>query len=171
MIRYKLVLTALIILALQSCIDLGIYMSDFPLSSPESSVRIPGITGKWEKISDKREESGFDTLEFILFNNSEYIIRSGESVDKSLLRAFSTNISGTHFLNIQSLSESEKEFVFCKYNISEKNVLTIHFIGDTVFKSDPPSTSKKLRKFIKNNLNNPDLFNKEMKFSFIKIVD
>ena len=169
--RNKIVIIVLSILVLQNCIDLGLYVSDFPLAAPESAEKVPGITGIWEKISEKSDETGINTLEFILFNKSEYIIRSGDNVENSLLRVFSINIAGTPFLNIQDLSETEKKFVFCKYSISEERVLTLHFVGDTILKSDTPATSKKLRKFIKNHINDPALFNDEMKFSFTKIVD
>jgi len=167
----RIVVFILSLLVMQSCIDLGIYVSDFPIASPGSAEKARGIMGIWEKISDKSDENGINTLEFILFNDSEYVIRSGDNIEKSLLRAFSTTIAGTPFLNIQDLSETEKKFVFCKYTISEEKVLTLHFVGDTIFKSAKPSTSKKLKKFIKNHINDPALFNNEMKFSFTKIVD
>ena len=156
---------------MQSCLDLGIYISDFSLGTPESSSPVPGIAGKWEKILKNENESGIDSLEFIIFNENEYIMRSGDNNEKSLARAFSTEIAGFQFLNIQDLSETKKQFVFCKYSISKDNILTMHFIGDTIFKTDPPINSKKLRKFIKKHINDPALFNDDMKFSLRKIGD
>ncbi len=168
---YKIVMPALLLIVLQSCIDLGIYVSDYPLAPASSSDPVPGIIGIWHKIPDNNEESGIDSLEFILFNKNEYIIRSGKETEKSLIRAFSTEIAGSQFLNIQDLSETDKKFVFCKYNISKEKILTLHFIGDTIFKTDPPITSKKLRKFIKKHINDPALFSDDMKFSLRKIND
>jgi len=110
-----------------------------------------------------------ETLEIILFNINEFILRSGDGKDKSLARAYITKISGTSFLNIQDLSGNEKEFVFCKFIMTGGKELILHFIADKLFDSEKPSTEKKLRNFIKMNLSNPELFNDEMKFLFIKV--
>lgn len=166
-LKYILIITILILF--QSCIDLGIHISDFPLDTPETRAADPGLTGHWKKISEKAEDTGIETLEFIQFNKNEYIVRSGEGVDNNLIRAFITRISGIQFLNFQDLSETKRQYVFCKYSISDENELILNFIADTLFKPDHPKTSKELRKFIKKNLGNPELFNKEMNISLQKV--
>lgn len=167
----KHILFITILILFQSCIDLGLHISDFPLNAPKTRSTDPGLTGHWEKISEKTEDTGMETLEFILFNKNEYVVRSGEGVDKNLIRAFITRISGISFLNFQDLSETKLQYVFCKYSISDENELILNFIADTLFKSDHPKTSKELRKFIKKKLGNPELFNKKMKIILKKVEE
>ncbi|MCK4889358.1 MAG: hypothetical protein KAS21_07450 [Candidatus Aminicenantes bacterium] len=165
----KYILIMAVSVFLQSCIDLGIYISDFPLSSSDTEAVDIRLIGNWEKISEKNKGTGMDTLEFILFNENEYVVRSGEGMDHNLVRAFITKISGISFLNFQDLSETKRQYVFCKYRINDEKELTLNFIADTIFDSDKPETSKKLGKFLKKNLKNPELFNKEMSFTFKKV--
>ncbi len=165
----KFIFTITVFIILQSCIDLGIFITDVPLNSSDTESADIRLIGKWEKIVEKNKGTGMETIEFILFNESEYVVRSGERVDNNLVRTFITKISGISFLNFQDLSETERQYVFCKYRISDKNELILNFIGDKLFDSDKPETSKKLRKFIKKNLANPALFNKEMNISLKKV--
>ena len=164
----KFILFTTMLILFQSCIDLGIHISDFPLDSPENGNVDHRLTGHWEKISEKTEDSGMETLEFILFNKNEYIIRTTGGGDKTLARTFTTRISGVSFLNLQDLSESERKYMFCKYHITDNNELILNVVGDSLFKSESPPTSKKLRKFIKKNLENPELFNKDMDITLRK---
>lgn len=159
-----------VLVLLQSCIDLGIYISDVPLSSSDTEAVDIRLIGNWEKPSEKDKGTGMETIEFILFNENEYVVRSGEGADNTLIRAFITRISGILFLNFQDLSETNWQYVFCKYSINEKNELILNFMDDSLFDTDKPETSKKLRKFIKKNLKNPDLFNKEMNISLKKVT-
>ena len=165
----KFVSVLTISILLQSCIDLGIYISDFPLNSSDTEPADIKLVGHWKKVSGKDKSIEMKTLEFILFNDNEYIMRTRDQTDKSLVRVFITTISGVSFLNLQELSGTEQQYVFCKYSMNDKDELTLTFVGDTLFDSYKPETSKKLRKFIKKNLGNPELFDKEMGFTFKKV--
>lgn len=164
----KFIFFTTMLILFQSCIDLGIHISDFPLDYPGNGNVDQRLIGRWEKISEKTEDEGLETLEFILFNKNEYIIRTIGGGDKTLARAFITGIAGVSFLNLQDLSESERKYMFCKYHITDNNELILNVVGDTLFKSENPPTLKKLRKFIKKNLENPELFNKEMDITLKK---
>jgi len=166
-LKFTLVMTVFILL--QSCIDLGIYISDVPLNSSGSEPADMRLVGNWEKVLKNNKSSGIEALEFILFSENEYVLRSGEGVNNNLIRAFITKISGISFLNFQDLSETKRQYVFCKYSIKDNSELILNFVSDTLFDSDKPETSRKLRKFIKNNLENPELFHKEMNITLKKV--
>jgi len=165
----KIVILIIILLIFQNCIDLGIYVSKMPLGSQGAFSADPALAGIWHRSSKNKDDNSMETVEIILFNENEYILRSGEGRENSLLRAYITIISGTSFLNIQELSENGREFVFCKYNLINGEELHLHFVSDKLFEPEKPLTEKELRKFIKKNLSDPALFNDEMKFSFLRI--
>jgi len=154
-----------------SCIDLGLYISDLPLGYSKTYPTDIALTGKWKKVNGGEEETGIDTLEFILFNKNEYVIRSVDGGDKSLIRAFITKISGESFLNMQELSGTERKYVFCKYKINGKKELELYFLSDSLFGNKEFKSRKKLRKFVKKNLKDPELFSKEMNFSLQRSPD
>lgn len=168
---FKLVIIVMVIFTFHSCIELGIYVSDVPMSLPGSYRSDLSLIGRWEKISDETDGNGSEVIEFIMFNKNEYLIMTRDGGKSSPGRAFITEISGVSFLNLQELSETDRQYVFCKFSINKNDQLTMSFISDTLFESIKPENSKNLRKLIKTHLNNPSLFNKEMKFLFQKILE
>ncbi|MEN8153566.1 MAG: hypothetical protein ABFR75_06050 [Acidobacteriota bacterium] len=170
MIRQNIKISFLIIMliAFQSCFDLGLYISEVPLGSPTGQKPDKDLIGIWERISDKSTPDDSGSIEFTLFNEHEYVIRVHGGNEKNLARAFIVKVGKFFFLNIQELSENERKFVFCSYKISDSKDLVLNFVSDSLFKEYEPKSSRKLFKFIRKNLDNPELFDKETKILLVK---
>lgn len=165
----KVFLVAAIALNINGCFDfdLGFYSSGVPLSSSKRSRIDSNLLGNWRQIEMQDQEEPPIDIRFIKFNQREYVLISPDTNDDgwSIMRAYIVNLKGVLFLNLQSLEEDERVFLFCRYSISVDKVLTLKLVGKKLFKKEYKS-SKKLNKFIKKNLKNSELYNMELKFKF-----
>lgn len=167
----KISILLITLLMFPNCFDLGLYISEVPIGSPGGRKADERLIGIWEKIDDKNIAKGQENLEFILFNDFEYVIRAQGNGNNNLARAFIVKVGHKLFLNIQDLSENERKFIFCSYEISADGKLTLNFVSDTLFVDDKLNSVRKLFKFIRKNRNNPELFDSEIRLQFIKKQD
>ncbi len=164
----KLIILVPFLFVLQSCFDLGFYASKIPIGKLSTAKIDYRLVATWEKDMGELPISESEFIEFVPFNDREYVVCTPEPGGVNLARAFIVKIGNLSFLNIQDLSDSEKNYVFCRYEISEKGELILDFVTDTLFEKIKPRSSRKLNKFIKKNLNNPKLFDMEMRFVLTK---
>ncbi|MEN8221984.1 MAG: hypothetical protein ABFR36_01890 [Acidobacteriota bacterium] len=166
--RVKFIIIIVSVFFLQSCIDLGLYVSEIPLSESDRTCIDPRITGVWEMIK-KDDEEKTKLIEFIEFNEHEYVLRIKDDSIAGIARVFITKTGKNRFLNVQDLSDKKRDYIFCRYRISKSDELKLEFIEDTLFKDKKFTSEKKLRKFIIRNSKNSLLFHKELSFTFRKI--
>jgi len=134
------------------------YNSEVPLSNSTKAKIDEQLLGKWEgNVMD------VDTLEFLQFNDNEYIILLKEigKNECGLMRAFITEIKDQNFLNIQSVypPNDDKEWIFINFKV-KNDALTIKVIEDNIFKKQFTS-SDSLYNFTSENLNNIALYGTE----------
>ena len=104
------------------------------------------------------------------FNDHEYVIlaKGEDEEDSEVIRAFSTNINGHHFLNIQDINgsrEKKRKWEFINYSVSDNKLVLKVVLGD-IFEKKRFSSSKELFTFMQENLKNEALYGKNTTQTF-----
>jgi len=147
---------------------------DYGLKVPLGSVNEASIdeqlVGLWTCIERTSKEVISGETLFLRFNDREYFLKmSGESSIlsepnktpvnlTSFARAYSTEISGTNFLNVQNIFISGKRrYVFYSYSMPSPDNLIIKFVDMNIFPEDL-STIAEARRIVLEKINDPDLY-------------
>ena len=136
------------------------FVSNVPLDSSEKAKLDKKLIGKWAESPKKDELSS--TLSVFQFNEREHLIIIEENNETAIYGAFVTKIKGNYFLNARSIEKEPKEkleYAFVKYLIKNDS-LFLQIVDDELFK-ERFTSSKRLRKFISENLNNDKLYGEQ----------
>jgi hypothetical protein len=131
---------AVLVLALPGCkVD-----SVVPLGPASEGVIEPRLVGAWTcSGSDDGAEPG--TLVFSQFDDTQYLVRAegGEGEEPSHLRAYSSTLSDTTFLNMQELGESgddgERGWRFMEYSFADDGSVRLRLVAADVFEGHEDS--------------------------------
>jgi hypothetical protein len=137
------------------------YEPGIPLSSPGESEIDSELIGKW-KYEDK-EGHTLGTATISPFNDTELLIvlHDEERNERDMYRAFVTTIDKEKFLNIQEIKGTYEKRAWMFINYSTANcILSYKIVDDEVIKKNRKnlSSSKELYAFIKENLENNNLY-------------
>lgn len=133
------------------------FVSNVPLDSSEKAKLDKKLIGKW--VESTKEDELSSTLSVFQFNKREHLIIIEENNETAIYGAFVTKIKGNYFLNARSIEKEPRdklEYAFVKYSIKDDS-LFLQIVDDKLFKENFTS-SKKLRKFISENLDNDELY-------------
>jgi hypothetical protein len=142
--------------------------------SPSSEAKIDKeLIGKWKFQSEKEEPSG--TITIYQFNEHEYLILLKEEGEENidLMRAFGTSIDEHKFLNTQDINSAnakEREWFFVNYSVFNDR-LVLRYVEDQIFENKIINSSQELYKFMKENLDNKDLYDEDDKKIFSRVDD
>ena len=132
-------LIAAFVLALPGCkVD-----SAVPLGPASEGVIEPRLVGAWTCAgSDDGAEPG--TLVFSQFDDTQYLVRiEGEGEEPSHLRAYSSTLADTTFLNMQELGESgddgERGWRFMEYSFADDGGVRLRLVAADVFEGHEDS--------------------------------
>ncbi|MDP3937248.1 MAG: hypothetical protein Q8R92_03830 [Deltaproteobacteria bacterium] len=146
------------------------YGSEVPLGAVNEASIDEQLVGMWTCVRRTPKEVMSGETLFLQFNDREYYLQmSGETrilsePDKeqfyltSFRRAYSTEIFGTTFLNVQNITVSGKRrYVFYSYSMPSPDKLIIQFVDMNLFPQDL-STIEEARRIVQEKINNPDLY-------------
>ena len=150
------------------------YETEVPLSTPSRAKIDKELIGCW-KSEPMNEEEKPGIVVFCPFNDHEFIAVTRETKEEEddidLMKAFVTILDDTKFLNVQELDlePEEKKWLLVEYSVSG-DYLTLRVVDDKLFKQTF-TTSRALRKFLKDNLKNPELYQKDDKVVLKRIKE
>lgn len=133
------------------------YDSSIPLGEIKNSVIDPNLIGSWKSVGT--DVDTFEVMKVYSFNQHEYLILFLEKSEINVFRAFSTTVDGHTFLNVNELSAeltSTPNYIFVEYLLAG-NELKFRIIEDKL-PQKYYKDSRAFRDFVKNNLNNRQLF-------------
>lgn len=153
-----------LMLVLSGCLELGFYVSDVPITPVKKAKIDKRLPGEWEKVLNEEnaeQDNSPEWLKIIQFNDGEYVFTAPEGDGCSVIRAFGSKVKDKLFLNMQPLDEDERQFILCEYTVSPDGQLSLKLVANKLFADKKIKSSKKLYKFLKKHLDNPDLYAKE----------
>jgi len=134
-------------------------VSEHPLSDPQAARIDEALVGSWRTLA--LDEGEWKRLAFLPFDERELVaFAPGDEADSiDALRAFTTEIEGTRFLNVRELGtgRSPSGWYILRYAIDgDRLVMTI--VDDALFEGKTFAGSADLGEFVRRNLSNPLLF-------------
>ena len=144
----------LIVLAcvLQTAVLSSCYQSPEPLSKP-GLVLDHTLLGVWDCSSDVKEEADQKSSEKIAmaiyqFDDFQYYIEWREGEDHvTRYRAFPSLIDKSILVNIQNMTESDKQWTFVRYHVDQTNRLSVGLVNkDAVSAKDANNSLEEIRK-------------------------
>ena len=132
-------------------------LSDYPLSDPKAAEIDTELIGSWQ--SGDAESGKVTRLRFIPFDEHELVgLAIGDDRDESsALRAFTTEIEGTRFINVKELGKDSGTWSILRYGI-EEGKLRLTSVDDGLFRGKALSGSAELYEMVKRNLGDPRLY-------------
>ena len=133
------------------------YGSSVPLGKIEKSVIDTSLLGSWR--SGSAGVDSFEVMTIYPFNQHEYLILFQEKDEASVFRAFSTQVDGHTFLNVNELNpeiKREPNYIFVEYLLTGDE-LNFRFIEDKILQRNFKN-SRAFYDFVKKNLDNKQLF-------------
>ncbi len=148
------------------------YESDFPLSKCSEATIDKQLIGQWKLEAKEGEQAGVIMIH--RFNDHEYLITAkGENEStEMLMRAFGTIIDGQTFLNVQEISkpgENKRAWNFVNYSVSEDKLI-YKIVEEDLFKKKSFTSPEALYTFIKENLNNKELYDQDDQETLHRII-
>jgi hypothetical protein len=134
------------------------YQSDVPLGAPQDARLDGALVGMWHLRGAEEDSNG--TASIYPFNEHEMLIvvqeKGKEKID--VIRAFATTIGHEKFLNVRDVTFSSKEskWRFVNYRVVE-DTLHIKVVDDKLI-TRGFNSSNKLRRFVRKNLDNKELY-------------
>jgi hypothetical protein len=132
-------------------------ISDYPLSDPKAAAIDAELRGSWE--TSDAETGKLSYLRFVPFDEHEMVVisMSGEGDEPSPMRAFTTVIEGTKFINVRELGKDITGWSVLRYGI-EGGTLRLTSIDDGLLRGKDYAGSSGLYDIVKRNLDNPRLY-------------
>ena len=133
------------------------YLSNIPLDSNQNAKIDKKLIGTWGNPDEQNDS--LTALNIYQFNEREHLIMIEEENEIALYGAHVTLLDGHKFLNVHRLEsepQEKLEYAFVKYQV-HNDTLFLQIIEDQIIK-EQFNNSKKLRKFISENLKNDKLF-------------
>ena len=140
------------------------YESPKPLSMPAGAIIDEKLLGSWKYAEKGKREAGLVTIS--RFNDSELLIVLEEEgkMEREMMRGYVTNIDGEKFLNLQNIEGGydARKWIFVSYTTGDCS-LTYRVVNDSIAPAvvDPGLSSDQLRKLIKKNLRNKQIYDEE----------
>lgn len=133
------------------------YLSNIPLDSNQNAKIDKKLIGTWRNPVE--QSASLTILNIYQFNEREYLILIEEESEIALYGAHVTLLDGHKFLNVHRLEsepQEKLEYAFVNYQV-HNDTLFLQIIEDQII-TEQFNNSKKLRKFIIENLKNANLF-------------
>jgi hypothetical protein len=132
-------------------------IADYPLSDPKAAHIDADLCGSWETRDAESGKASY--LRFMPFDEHELvgITTNGDGAEASALRAFTTVIEGTKFINVRELGKDISGWSILRYGI-EDGALRLTSIDDGLLRGKDYVSSSGLYEMIKLNLDDPRLF-------------
>ncbi len=149
------------------------YESSIPLGDPGQAKIDHELIGKWRYEDKESKESG--TVTISQFNERELLIVIYEGRNEGeALRGFVTFVGDEKILNVQEIrgAYDDRRWMFANYSV--KNcTLSYRLVDDSLLKEKAKDglSQKELNDFVKKNLANKDIYDKETTLSCIKRAD
>jgi hypothetical protein len=129
-----------------------------PLSSVESARIDDSLLGTWEF---RENDNVLGTMQILKFNEHEVVILANEQGKgvSDVFRAFTTEIEGERFINLQRLGGKEEEnrkWLFANYSIVGDE-MKYKLVSDKLFDNEVLS-SREIRHLVAQNLRNNVLY-------------
>lgn len=159
----SLVINLLLIIILFGCAG-----TQIPLSPPGDVPVDKQLLGDWIEI-DSKEDSIPDKMKVYQFNDNEYLLKymwiDTTGQEMYLIRAFTTLVDDILFANVQCLGcDDDNDYAFFRYTLTNEGILKVLPVK-TEFYCDPIfSTSAELFDFIKNHLDDNEIYEPETLF-------
>jgi hypothetical protein len=168
-----MVAAAAVVLAVVS----GCFESKVPMASSDNSKIEPKLTGTWVQAGDKAKKETPWGIKVAKFNKHEYFISFGEvGKDAALTRAWSVavgNVQVMQTMNVQSIEDDERTFLFFKYAIGADGALRVQILdgGSPLLKGKEFKTSAEFMGFMEKNIDDKTLFGEPMLFKKTKDLE
>ena len=144
------------------------YESPVPLGEPDPALVDDSLTGVWVAVDPASQDTM--TLRVLPFSDRELYVEVewvdststspfgvGPTVERVRLRGFETELDGVRFMNLQLIEEEERPYWLARFTLLPGDTLTVRPMADKAVEP-PPSSSAALRAFLRDNLENPAIY-------------
>jgi hypothetical protein len=147
-----------VLLALVCCFSGGCIVGfQYPLGPVEKASIDPRLLAVWE-CRDADQKPG--RLTFMDYDGRQYLLYlTAEGDEPSHFRAYTTQIKGRFFLNLQGIGPKplEPEWLFFEYNLSADGRLSLRGVTPSPFEK-VRENAKEVRRLLERNLDNAEFF-------------
>ena len=127
-----------------------------PIAAKPTRKVVPELIGNWTQIGDRPEK-----LRVRQLDAENYVL----AYEGDLYRAYHTEVTGLPLVSVQSLQPEQRKWAYLTWKLSsDGNTLTLRLVNDKVV-SPELKTSSAVRKVLKENAKNPELFEEEFRYS------
>jgi hypothetical protein len=120
------------------------------------------LLGDWEAKDDSDGKTV--KMKVVKLDDANYIV----SFDEHLYRVYHSDVGKTPFVSVQDLGSDSKPYSYSVWKLTEDGALVGRSVSDKVV-PDATKDSATVQKLLKQNLDNPELFEKnEMRFTKVK---
>jgi len=139
------------------------FESKVPLGTAEHSIIDARLLGYWvwDDPASKEESSLFTVWSF---NEREYYVElSNGDKEPTRLRAYSVDVDGQAFLNINELSADRRPRTFnlARYSFLDGGKLSLSIVGDKGVPQSLASDAQKLAEYLKSHMNDRALYDED----------
>ena len=129
---------------------------DEPITAKPTRKIEPGLIGDWTSASDQKEQMRVRQLD-----ERTYVL----SYEEELYRAYHSDAAGLPLVSVQSLQPDQRKYAYLTWKLAaDGKTLTLRVVNDKVIPETLKSSSA-VRKRLKENVRNPELFQEEARFS------
>ena len=144
------------------------YESPVPVAEPDPALMDSGLTGVWVTVEPESQDTV--TLRVLPFSDRELYIEvewvdststtpfsSGPILERERFRGFETELDGVRFMNLQLIEQEERPYWLARFTLLPGDTLAVRPLADKAV--EPPlSNSAALRTFLRDNLENPAIY-------------
>jgi len=124
------------------------------------------LIGEWMALDDEQEAS---VITIWAYNDTEYYlewIEEGSDPETVQIRAFTTELEGLRFSNVQCIvcDDDEREWFFYRFELVEGNELHVQGIKNKHYRDamGDMTRSKDVRRYVRRHLDDMDFFEEEI---------
>ena len=127
---------------------------DVPITSQPTRKLDANLLGNWSS------KDGKSKMKVVKLDDSNYIV----SCDGDLYRAYHSDVANTPFMSVQKLEGDKPQYAYWDWRLSDDGILHLRNVNDKLV-PDNTKDSASVQKLLKENLQNPALFEDEIQMS------
>ena len=131
---------------------------DVPITAKPTRPIDTRLLGNWTSADGKIK------LKVVKWDNDNYIVSKVQDNGENLYRVWHSDVAHTPLVTVQILEESKPQYAYWTWNLSADGRLHLRMVNDKII-PDQVKSSASVRKLLKQNLQNPDLFGEESQFT------
>lgn len=133
-------------------------LHDVPITEAPTRKINEQFLGDWIARNDENGETV--RMKVAKLDDYKYVVY----FDRNLYRAYHSDVANIPFVTVQDLDTKEQKYSYSVWELDTNGILIGRSVNEKVV-PDETKNSKAVRELLQKNIENPNLFNKPMKFT------